>query len=471
MTGLYGDNTESGPRWTGAGQGDRSAPMRSEADSSAQFKSAALLASRERLITFTGRVFAFVWGPALVVGALQYLAVDQARAVSGFVQAGSAFVGAALLWRPWKRRLAQQAMVGIALLVLGVAIGVFAAGLTAGNVSASALAVVWATLFFGERGLWSVSGALLVLYVAAATTFIGNDASAQLMIQPNEWGYWLRYTLVALIGAVLSGFVVLAARRAYESMRVREFDALQARSAAETARIAAEAQADTLQRRQLVISLVTGLAKDMHALLSQDFARMRLLRDTATGREERQAAITLLANAERAHQMMADLLTLGQQTPDGVEGFDGAGVVKRMSLLLRGAMPSRVVLTVSSERSCPLSGDELKFEHVVTALALSARTALSSGGEVRVRLSRGAASMGRLDVRHCPSGGNPESPATDWTTLRADGEPMTRESELDTAVRIVGEAGGRVEVGLHDDGGKTVSVFWPWQGAARYVVS
>ena len=367
-----------------------------------------------------------------------------------------------LTWRPSRRYLEWQAGAFSALVFIGLAAALLRNGPQPMGASAGAVWVAWTTLFFGWRGLTASLGALAPVYMFAWWRFTHGAVVPAAMFEATDHNYWLRIFPFLMATFLLAGLVVRASVRAFEGALRLERDAMAAAAHEETARMLAQAQAEVLQRRQIVGALASELAHDLNNVISVTSAGAEVLLEAVTD-EERRAAIDQIIDAnERATLMVRELLALGRSVDRSSGEFDGARVMKRVSQLIRRTLPAAITLECSNDAQCLMVGDELRFEQAVLNLALNARDAMPQGGTLAVSLRCASDAECRLDVRDTGVGIPPELREQIFTPFFST-KSATEGSGLGLAMvaRVAQDMGGRVLVDSTIGEGSIFTVFWP----------
>lgn len=420
--------------------------------------------AREGLMRVSSRILLFVFAPALFLSFLRTWTARPDLHASYAAVFGLVVIVSAVAWVPVRRFLVWQALLLIAGFLAAFAVSGHSNGPQPGATAAACVAVAWATLFFGRRGMFAVLASLLVVQVWLAWHFIGAMPPHVPDLLPESPAFWVRTTIGVLGCAALIGLIVLTALHAYLQTVERERDALAAAAREEQARLAAEAESDILQRRQMIGALAGGLAHDLNNVIHVTAVSAALLQESATTDEDRGLLEQITAAAERARRMVRELLALGRELPSEARatGFDGAEVIHRLAAMLRSAIPRQVQTEFAADDGCLLAGRVGRFEQVIINLVMNARDAMPNGGSLSVALRVADDRLCRLDVRDTGLGIAPE--VRDRIFLPFFTTKPTGEGSgvgLSSVARAVKDVGGRVTFESAQGQGTLFSVFWP----------
>ncbi|MDO8905601.1 PAS domain S-box protein [Hydrogenophaga sp.] len=262
---------------------------------------------------------------------------------------------------------------------------------------------------------------------------------------------------------------------------------ISARRAAETERLALEAQLRQAQKMEAIGQLTGGIAHDFNNILTSVIGylvlgqeRAETLQDATLVRQLGQAHLA----AQRARDLIAQMLTFARRQKGERRALALAPLVRQTLELLRSTLPSSVSLVsdsvhASHDASAPwVMADPVQLEQVLFNLCINARDAMEGNGHMQVGL-RAAPSQ----AWHCAScqarvpGGGP------WVDLHVSDSGPGVEPELLERIfdpffstkppgqgsgmglamvhGIVHDHGGHVMVRRREGGGSVFSVMLP----------
>ena len=262
---------------------------------------------------------------------------------------------------------------------------------------------------------------------------------------------------------------------------------ISARRAAESERLALEAQLRQAQKMEAIGQLTGGIAHDFNNILTSVIGylvlgqeRAETLQDATLVRQLGQAHLA----AERARDLIAQMLTFARRQKGERRALALAPLVRQTLELLRSTLPSSVTLLsdsvhASHDASAPwVLADPVQLEQVLFNLCINARDAMEGHGHMQVGL-RSAPPQ----AWHCAScrarlaGGGPwvelhvtdSGPGVDPELLERifdpffSTKPPGQGSGMGLAMvhGIVHDHGGHVMVRPGPDGGAAFSVMLP----------
>jgi PAS domain S-box-containing protein len=315
------------------------------------------------------------------------------------------------------------------------------------------------SLVLPERGY---EGTLLALLIhpedrSRATDFLTEVARDRAPGEPVEWrmraadGTWMEVETIAtgqLDDPDIQG-IVLNSRNVTERKRL-------------------ESQLRQSQRLESVGQLAGGIAHDFNNFLSVIRGYARFLIDGMDEDEPlRSDAVEIEKAAERASRLTTQLLVFSRHEPVPHRVVDVADVLSGLTSLLARTLGENIDLRTDVER--PLSrvkADPTQIEQVLVNLAVNARDAMPSGGELHIELanvedSRGAPAV-RLRVRDSGAGMTPDVVDRAFepfysTKPKGEGTGLG----LATVYGIVTKAGGSIEIDSTPGAGTTIEVVLP----------
>jgi PAS domain S-box-containing protein len=150
-----------------------------------------------------------------------------------------------------------------------------------------------------------------------------------------------------------------------------------------------EGQLHQAQRLESVGRLAGGIAHDFNNILTAilGFAGL-ILEDLPDGDPRRANAQAIEEAAQRATDLVRQLLAFGRQQVFRLEVVDIGEVVTRLSPMLQRLIGEDVTVTVvSPESSWPVEADRSQLEQVIVNLAVNARDAMPRGGRLTIEIA------------------------------------------------------------------------------------
>jgi two-component system, cell cycle sensor histidine kinase and response regulator CckA len=288
--------------------------------------------------------------------------------------------------------------------------------------------------------------------------FIASIARAQAPGKPVEWrmraadGTWIDVETTAtgqLDDPDVQG-IVLNSRDVTERKRL-------------------EAQLRQSQRLESVGQLAGGIAHDFNNFLSVIRGYARFLLDGLDEEDARRSdAAEIEKAAERASRLTSQLLVFSRNEVVQRRVVDMAEVLGGLTSLLARTLGENVSFQTDAER--PLSrvvADPTQMEQVLVNLAVNARDAMPSGGELRIELANvteglDGADAVRLTVRDTGAGMAPEvveHAFEPFYTTKPKGEGTGL--GLATVYGIVTQTGGTIEIDSAPGKGTTIELLLP----------
>ena len=232
------------------------------------------------------------------------------------------------------------------------------------------------------------------------------------------------------------------------------------------------------QKVDAVGRLAAGVAHDFNNVLMaiHSFAHFQL-EELPTDSPLRENAEQIYKASTRGKELTKQLLAFTRKKDPERTAVDLAGIATSMSSMLRRLIPKNVNLEVEAASDLwPVAADESHVEQVIVNLAVNAKDAMPTGGELRMSLSNESLPSGiRINGRQVPAGhyvvmrvsdtGQGMSPKTRSRIF----EPFfTTKSEgrgtglgLSTVYGIVDHWGGYITVESAVGKGTTFSVYFP----------
>jgi two-component system cell cycle sensor histidine kinase/response regulator CckA len=222
------------------------------------------------------------------------------------------------------------------------------------------------------------------------------------------------------------------------------------------------------QRLESVGQLAGGIAHDFNNLLSVIRGYARFLVDGFDeGDARREDAAEIENAAQRAAALTAQLLIFSRRDVVPLQVVDVAEVLRGISVLLARTLGEDIVLHTRVDGALPfVEADPTQLEQVLMNLAVNARDAMPSGGELHIGLAAveedDEPPAVRLTVRDTGEGMKPEVVERAFepffsTKPKGQGTGLG----LATVYGIVTQAGGTIEIQSTPGEGTTVEVVLP----------
>ncbi len=145
------------------------------------------------------------------------------------------------------------------------------------------------------------------------------------------------------------------------------------------------------QKMEAVGQLAGGIAHDFNNLLTVIQASAELLAHRQPGTELTDIGLA----ARRAAELVARLLAFSRRSVLALERLDPVPVLDGALVLLRRLLPESIhVRRIVEGAPWPITGDRAQLEQVVLNLALNARDAMRSGGQLTLTLRNAVLSCG-----------------------------------------------------------------------------
>ncbi len=230
-----------------------------------------------------------------------------------------------------------------------------------------------------------------------------------------------------------------------------------------------EAQLRQSQRLESVGQLAGGIAHDFNNFLSVIRGYARFLLDGLDEEDARRSdAVEIEKAAERASRLTSQLLVFSRNEVVQRRVVDVADVLGGLTSLLARTLGENVSFQTEAERPLwRVVADPTQMEQVLVNLAVNARDAMPSGGELRIELANVAEGLGgadavRLTVCDTGAGMAPEvveHAFEPFYTTKPKGEGTGL--GLATVYGIVTQTGGTIEIDSMPGKGTTIEVLLP----------
>ncbi len=146
-----------------------------------------------------------------------------------------------------------------------------------------------------------------------------------------------------------------------------------------------EAQFLRAQRMESIGTLASGIAHNLGNLLSPILLSIQMLKRKFTDEESQHMLAILKINAERAGEMIRQVLEFAR----GIEGerieLQSTHLIKEVAKILKSTFPKTIDIKVSiAEDLSPVVGDATQLHQVLMNLSVNARDAMPSGGSLTI---------------------------------------------------------------------------------------
>lgn len=253
-----------------------------------------------------------------------------------------------------------------------------------------------AGLMLGRQALWTVLGALLLVFAVGTL----SDVQQQLPHGAIDWEWGRKVSMMVsyLMVAVLLDRTIAVLRESLDESnhRGRELASTNRQLEREMAeRERAQAQLLHAQKMETVGRVASGVAHDfdnvLNVVLGYATRRERLADQGTPALMAALEGVELAAR--RALAVSRKLLNFGRQDALRPEVFDAAQAVCDTQPMLRQLFDAdvRVMLEIETEGRLPVCMDRGQFELMLLNIAANARDAMPEGGHFVVTLRRTAA--------------------------------------------------------------------------------
>ncbi len=235
------------------------------------------------------------------------------------------------------------------------------------------------------------------------------------------------------------------------------------------------------QRLEAIGTLAGGVAHDLNNALAPIMMGMELLREQNPDELE---MLDLIQNsAQRATDMVQQLLSFAKGTPGERVSLQPGRLVKELENLMQGSFPKNLQLVVISDPKLPtVLGDATQLHQVLLNLCVNARDAMPHGGTLTLEAQR-------MEVDAAYASSFPDAKPGDYVLLRVrdtgtgippeildrifdpffttKGPDKGTGLGLSTVLGIVKGHGGFVQVYSQPGRGSTFTAYLPAEGAGR----
>ena len=297
------------------------------------------------------------------------------------------------------------------------------------------------------------------------------QAATQTLADYDDDQVYLTRFVFALSVIILSGtLVVVFLLRMLRGTLVRQ-------AKTEEALARSREHVQHMQKQEALGQLVGGVAHDFNNLLTAILGQATLLRYRDRSDPDTDAALGEIQQAaEQAASLTEQLLTFSRRRKTQPSVLDLSKLVQNLQPLLRRLIGENIRVTERyDEADCAVELDPVQAEQVIVNLAVNARDAMPSGGEltfetanVTISESSPVASVPppgdyvRLRVRDTGTGIDAETRARMFDPFFTT-KPMGRGTGLGLSIvhGIVESAGGRIKVGSTSGVGTCFDIFFP----------
>jgi nitrogen-specific signal transduction histidine kinase/CheY-like chemotaxis protein len=146
-----------------------------------------------------------------------------------------------------------------------------------------------------------------------------------------------------------------------------------------------EAQFLRAQRMESIGTLASGIAHNLGNLLSPILLSIQMLKRKFTDEESQHMLAILKINAERAGEMIRQVLEFAR----GIEGerieLQSTHLIKEVAKILKSTLPKTIDIKVSIANDLsPVVGDATQLHQVLMNLSVNARDAMPNGGSLTI---------------------------------------------------------------------------------------
>jgi signal transduction histidine kinase len=367
----------------------------------------------------------------------------------------------ALMLREWPLRSPRvRAAAYLVCVTLALALSLVMNGPRPVNVSALAVTLLVAVLFFGPRAL--IAGLVLATASTVGGFYLAYNGVLQpaLVSEAQTTSYRVLELFFVFGGLWFAGSIVVKTTEIYR------------RAAAELeeqqeALLAMQAEAESMQRRELVATLATGVAHDLANMVQVMTASAELLEGTSDHPDAADALQDMKQVGTQAGTLVRSLLSVGRGTSATPSAVDVRAFFAHLEALLPPILTRRILISFDQRASRPIMGVASRLEQAILNLAFNARDAMPGGGTLVISASdrQPTATSGLsvvLEVRDSGVGMSEE-------TRQRIFEPFFSSKEnnrgsgvgLTVVSRIVQDLGGSIEVESKIGEGTAVRLILP----------
>jgi signal transduction histidine kinase/CheY-like chemotaxis protein len=217
-----------------------------------------------------------------------------------------------------------------------------------------------------------------------------------------------------------------------------------------------------MQRMETLGTLASGVAHDFNNQLTAVLGNARLLDTCVTTGPGRAALADLEIAAEHCAELAGSLLDLARQAPLAIAPVAVERIFREVDSLLRTTLPAGVRLRVSTAPGACVRADAGQLRRVVTNLALNARDAVGTSGEIELYACAPLDGHVEIGVRDTGSGMEPatlERVFDPFFTTKPAGKGTGL--GLSIVYRIVAAHGASIAIESEPGRGSCFRMTWP----------
>ncbi|HCT57778.1 MAG TPA: sensor histidine kinase [Gemmatimonas aurantiaca] len=419
-----------------------------------------LAATRESAVLLLARIVLWVWTPAFAASILVRWLQGGRFSLPYVLYLLIPMVGWLLLPSPHRSAMARAGS-AVILASIGTAIGLLLSGPRATSATGVAVTLTLTVLFFRRKTAIS----LLLFFIVMVLVGLALNAYGMHATSTAESDLpWLDRGVTMLI--MFSG-LWFCAGVVDQTVRIYR-DAQVALASRQQAMLAAQREAELLQRGELVAAMAAGMAHDIANVVQVMTSSADMLDGHELDDETRRVVSDIRTVGAQASATVRTLLAMGRQQ---VEDEDGAAPfgLDRMTHLLRALVGRRITLVVEDGARNKPAASRLQLEQAVINLSLNARDAMPSGGTLHLRTADVDAGGVRGIELQVQDNGVGMDEATRGRIFEAHFTTRAHRGGsglgLSLVDRVVREAGGTLAVQSAPGVGTTFTLWVPTVGA------
>lgn len=277
-------------------------------------------------------------------------------------------------------------------------LSLYRVGFAIGSYFPGLVAVVACGLFLGVR--YAVAGWLLSVGILLLAAFLISGGAVETafnpdVVDPRNLAVGIRVTLSYAVFSVLIavGLAVLIDRLSRSLTLAQQSlqDQLQAQSEREAAELdqrKAEQELERALRLELVGHLASGVAHDFNNLL-QVILNWSYLLQADVGEKAEEACAEIDKSCLVASKICQQLLSLGRRDIHTPQGIVLSDLVAELSKSILSLLPDDIRLSIKNRapKCIQIFADTIQMQQVLINLAINARDAMETGGELTIELS------------------------------------------------------------------------------------
>lgn len=154
------------------------------------------------------------------------------------------------------------------------------------------------------------------------------------------------------------------------------------------------------QRLESIGTLASGIAHDLNNVLTPVLMAADMLRATETDKERLGDIDTISSSAQRASDMVRQILGFARGFKGDSAPFDVGRVMGDLARMIRETFPKSISARIERPEGLSLVGDATQVTQVLVNLCVNARDAMPAGGELVVAVER--VDLDAEHARHIP---------------------------------------------------------------------